>query len=192
MLFMILFLIASIYAVIIAVVLATWYKKVAPGQALISTGGGETLVSFESRLIMPWQPQAVLLDMTTKRMDIDLIKENAIVLKDGTAVDLKTVFFVSISKNEEDIIMVVNSIGAEKATKSETLHEVLLPKFLEAIRATAKMDFCATYTDFAQHTSEFKTQILEQIERDINGYIVEAIAIAYFEKSVHKSNAKGA
>jgi len=89
-------------------------------------------------------------------------------------------FFVRVNKAEEDVIKVAQAIGVERASSQETLEELFVAKFSEALKTVGKrLDFIDLYTE----RRRFRDEIVEVIGTDLNGYVLEDAAIDYLEQT---------
>ena len=62
---------ASVILLLIVVMLASWYKKIPQGQALVRTGSGGTKVAFDrGMLVVPVLHMVESMDLSVKTIEI--------------------------------------------------------------------------------------------------------------------------
>jgi uncharacterized membrane protein YqiK len=78
------------------------------------------------------------------------------------------------------VLKVAQLIGCARASDQNTLEELFVAKFSEALKTVGKrLDFEELYTQ----RDVFKDQIIEVIGRDLDGYILTDAAIDYLEQT---------
>ena len=160
--------------------LASWFKKVPQGKAIIRTGLGKTKVSFTGIYIVPVAHRLELMDIAVKRIEINRRASDGLICKDNMRADISVVFFVRVNKTEHDVLSVASMIGVDRASDQEALVELFDAKFSEALKTAGKMfDFEDLYTQ----RQEFKDEIIKIIGTDLNGYSLEDAAIDYLEQT---------
>lgn len=179
-------LIAVAIAVVIVVLgiffaIASWYKKVPQGKAILATGFRGTRVAFENGLmVIPVFEMHEQMDLSVKTVEISRMKEDGLICKDNIRADIKVVFFVRINKDATDIKKVAQSIGCQRASDYETLRELFEAKFSEAIKTVGKrFDFVELY----DNREKFNAEIQNTIGEYLNGYKLDDVAIDYLEQT---------
>ncbi len=167
-------------AVLMALVYSSLYKKVPQGKALVISTTKAVVVSFTGRLVVPIIHKAEIMDTSVKTIEIDRRATEGLICRDNIRADIKVNFFVRVNKAEEDVIKVAQSIGVERASSQETLEELFVAKFSEALKTVGKgLDFEDLYTE----RRRFRDEIIEVIGTDLNGYVLEDAAIDYLEQT---------
>ena len=129
----------AVLVLIIPIALATWYKKIPQGKALVRTGVGGTKVSFDSGLlVVPVIHMVELMDLSVKTIEIARLKQDGLICKDNMRADIKVVFFVRVNKDEAAIQKVAQTIGCERASNPETLRNLFEAKFSEGLKTVGK------------------------------------------------------
>jgi uncharacterized membrane protein YqiK len=170
----------AVLALLIALVYSSLYKKVPQGKALVVSTTKAVLVSFTGRLVIPILHKAEIMDTSVKTIEIDRRASEGLICRDNIRADIKVNFFVRVNKAEEDVIKVAQSIGVERASSQETLEELFVAKFSEALKTVGKaLDFEDLYTE----RRRFRDEIIEVIGTDLNGYVLEDAAIDYLEQT---------
>ena len=170
----------AILALLVGLVYSSLYKKVPQGKALVVSTARAVLVSFTGRLVIPIIHKAEIMDTSVKTIEIDRRATEGLICKDNIRADIKVNFFVRVNKAEEDVIKVAQAIGVERASSQETLEELFVAKFSEALKTVGKrLDFIDLYTE----RRRFRDEIIEVIGTDLNGYVLEDAAIDYLEQT---------
>lgn len=163
------------------VMIARFFRKVDQGQALIiNKMKDEPEVRFSGGIVIPIIHRAEVMDISVKTIELERRGAEGLICQDNIRADIKVAFFVKVNKSEEDVKKVAQSIGCARASDQETLEELFLAKFSEALKTVGKrLDFEQLYTQ----RDDFKDQIIEVIGRDLNGYVLEDAAIDFLEQT---------
>ena len=154
---------------------APLYRKVDQGKALIVNKMAEVQVFFTGGLVVPVVHRYEIMDISVKTIEIARMHKEGLICKDNIRADIKVTFFVRVNKTLEDVLKVAQSIGTTRASDQETLEQLFIAKFAEALKTVGKqLDFEELYTK--RHV--FKEQIMEVIGDDLNGYVLDDAAIA--------------
>ena len=169
--------------IIIGVVamIVSFYKKIPQGQAIIRTGIGGTKVAFENGItVVPVIHLMERMDISVKTIEIGRMQQDGLICKDNMRADIKVVFFVRVNKNPDDILIVAQTIGCDRASDPKTLNTLFEAKFSEALKTVGKrFDF----VDLYDSRENFKREILDIIGTDLNGYVLDDCAIDYLEQT---------
>lgn len=173
--------IVIIIAIGIAFAMATWYKKIPQGQALIRTGQGGTKVALNKGMfVIPVLHMVEQMDLSVKTIEIGRLNKDGLICKDNMRADIKVVFFVRINDDPASIQKVAGAIGTVRASDKETLRNLFEAKFSEALKTVGKrFDF----VDLYDSRDKFKQEIIDVIGVDLNGYVVDDCAIDYLEQT---------
>lgn len=163
-----------------AMLYSALYRKVPQGKALVVSTTNKVLVTFTGRLVLPVIHKAEIMDTSVKTIEIDRRATEGLICRDNIRADIKVLFFVRVNKAEEDVIKVAQSIGVDRASSQDTLEELFVAKFSEALKTVGKrLDFIDLYTE----RRRFRDEIVEVIGTDLNGYVLEDAAIDYLEQT---------
>ena len=158
-----------------------FYKKVAQGQALIiSTLSEEPTVTFTGGFVWPIIHKAEFIDLSVKRIDIDRRQKNGLICKDFLRADINVNFFVKINNTRENILEVAQTVGCERASDVNALDELFSAKFSEALKTAGKR---FEFQELFDNRDGFRDQVKEVIGRDLNGFVLEDVAIDYLEQT---------
>lgn len=169
-----------VIAALLAALYSSLYKKVPQGKALVVSTTKTVEVTFTGKLVLPIIHKAEIMDTSVKTIEIDRRQHEGLICRDNIRADIKVLFFVRVNKSEEDVIKVAQTIGVERASSRETLEELFVAKFSEALKTVGKrLDFIDLYTE----RRRFRDEIVEVIGTDLNGYVLEDAAIDYLEQT---------
>lgn len=173
---------AAIFTILVLLgILATFYKKIPQGKAIVRTGVGGTKVAFNKGMyVIPIIHKMEIMDISLKKVQIERMKHDGLICKDNIRADIKVAFFVRVNKSVNDVINVAQSIGCERASDISTLKDIFEAKFSEALKTVGKkFDFIELY----EARREFRDEIMNIIGTDLNGYVLDDCAIDYLEQT---------
>lgn len=157
-----------------------FYKKVDQGKVIVRNGVGGAVVSFGGILVLPVLHKEELMDISVKRVEIARVGKDGLICKDNLRADIRVAFFVRVNQTREDVLKVAQLLGCQKASDPGTLMEFFDAKFSEALKTVGKkFDFVQLYTE----REKFKSEILQVIGTDLNGYVLDDAAIDYLEQT---------
>lgn len=164
----------------VLVLFSRFFRKVQQGQAIVRNGIGGTRVSFNGMLVIPVAHQAEYMDISVKRVEIERRGTEGLICKDNIRADIKVAFFVRVSKTNEDVLRVAQSIGCARASSVDTIRVLFDAKFSEALKTVGKrFDFVQLYNE----RDHFKDEILKVIGTDLNGFTLDDCAIDFLEQT---------
>lgn len=172
---------AGVIILLVLAMLASWYKKIPQGQALVRTGSGGTKVAFDrGMLVVPVLHMVEPMDLSVKTIEIARLKEDGLLCKDNLRADIKVVFFVRVNQEAKDISRVAQTIGTKRASDPDILRQLFEAKFSEALKTVGKrFEFVELY----DNREKFKQEIINIIGLDLNGYVLDDCAIDYLEQT---------
>lgn len=159
---------------------ARFNKKVSQGKALVRTGGKGLKVSFNRMLVVPVFHKLEIMDISLKSFTISRTGEDGLICKDNLRADIKVVFFIRVNHSEEDVRHVAQSIGCARASDVDLLQNLFEPKFSEALKTVGKR---FNFVDLYDQRNEFKSDMIEMIGTELNGYILDNASIDYLEQT---------
>ncbi len=176
--------IAAVIAILIlgagVFAILTCYRKVEQGRALVRNGIGGTKVSFSGTVVVPIIHQAEYMDISVKRVEIDRQGKNGLICMDNMRADIKVAFFVRVNQTAEDVLKVAQSIGCDRASSQEAIVELFDAKFSEALKTVGRQ---FNFVDLYNSRDKLKEGILGLIGTDLNGFVLEDVAIDYLEQT---------
>ena len=167
--------------VIAALVVVKGLQNVKPGQVLVISGMNDQVrVSFTQTFVSPFIKTAEVMDISLKRLDIDRRGKDGLICRDCIRADVTATFLLHVNKTADDILMVAQSIGCERASDLTTLRELFEAKFGEALKiAASKLDF----EDVHKHREDFRDYVIETVGCDLIGFVLEDLSIDYLEQT---------
>ncbi len=165
---------------LIAVVKA-WYIKVPQGTALIINGlGGALKVSFTGAIVYPVIYKKELMKISLITLEVDRRGQDGLICRDNMRADITVAFYLRVNETTQDVLKVAKSVGAERASDREAVNLLFNAKFSEALKTVGKQ---IEFVNLFENRQEFREKIIEVIGNDLNGYILEDVAIDYLEQT---------
>ncbi len=164
----------------IIIMIVRCYRKVAQGSALVRNGLGGTRVAFSGCVVFPVIHREEYMDISVKRVEIDRAGVNGLICQDNMRADIKVAFFVRVNKTSEDVLKVAQSIGCVRASSLSAIIELFDAKFSEALKTVGRhFNFVELYNS----REKLKDDIIKLIGTDLNGFVLEDVAIDYLEQT---------
>ncbi len=170
----------AIVVVAFGLLVTRLFRKVPQGHALVVSKWKNVVVTFTGQVVIPVIHKAEVMDISVKNIQIDRRGKDGLVCQDNVRADIAVEFYVKVDKTEEAVIRVAQQVGVMRASDQNTLRELFAAKFSEALKSAGKeFDFEDLYTSRQQ----FKDAIIGIIGQDLNGYVLEDVAIDYLEQT---------
>lgn len=163
----------------IMLVLKCW-RKVTQGTALVRNGWGGTNVKFDGMFVIPIFHRVELMDISVKKIGIDRNGEDGLICKDNIRADIRVDFFVRVNKEGKDVASVAQFLGCDRASSEPALIALFEPKFSEALKTVGKQ---FDFVDLYNSREEFREEIKKVIGTDLNGYVLDDVAIDFLEQT---------
>lgn len=162
-----------------------FYVKVEQGVALIKNDMGDRpKVFFTGAWILPVIHKKELMRISLITLDVDRRGKDGLICADNMRADITVAFYLRVNETPEDVLKVAKSLGADRASDKDAVHELFDAKFSEALKTVGKkIDFVNLFED----RQEFRDNIIRVIGNDLNGYILEDVAIDYLEQTPRTS-----
>lgn len=165
----------------IAGLFKAFYKKVDQGTALIVNDLSSTpKVRFTGGLIIPVLYRAELMKISLITLQIDRRGKEGLICRDNMRADIAVAFYLRVNETQEDVLRVAKSLGADRASDKHAVDELFNAKFSEALKTVGKK---FEFTDLFEKRQEFRDEIIKVIGNDLNGYVLEDVAIDYLEQT---------
>lgn len=165
---------------LIAIVKA-WYIKVPQGTALIINGlGGALKVSFTGAIVYPVIYRKEYMRISLITLEVDRRGKDGLICRDNMRADITVAFYLRVNETAQDVLKVAKSVGAERASDREAINLLFNAKFSEALKTVGKQ---IEFVNLFENRQEFREKIIEVIGNDLNGYILEDVAIDYLEQT---------
>lgn len=165
----------------IAGLFKAFYKKVDQGTALIVNDlSAQPKVRFTGALIIPVLYRAELMKISLITLQIDRRGKEGLICRDNMRADIAVAFYLRVNETQADVLRVAKSLGADRASDKHAVDELFNAKFSEALKTVGKK---FEFTDLFEKRQEFRDEIIKVIGNDLNGYVLEDVAIDYLEQT---------
>lgn len=161
--------------------LKAFYVKVEQGVALIKNDTSpKPKVFFTGTWIFPVIHKKELMRISLITLEVDRRGKDGLICNDNMRADITVAFYLRVNETPEDVLKVAKSLGANRASDKNAVHELFNAKFSEALKTVGKqIDFVKLFEDRQQ----FRDKIVKVIGDDLNGYVLEDVAIDYLEQT---------
>lgn len=158
-----------------------FYKKVDQGTALIVNDmSAQPKVHFTGALIIPVLYRAELMKISLITLQVDRRGKEGLICRDNMRADITVAFYLRVNETQADVLRVAKAIGADRASDKHAVDELFNAKFSEALKTVGKkFDF----TELFEQRQKFRDEIVAVIGNDLNGYVLEDVAIDYLEQT---------
>ena len=175
---------AFVFIMAALLMLKAFYIKVEQGTALIINGVNKIAVRFNGGFVWPVINKKELMKISLITLEVDRRGKEGLICADNMRADITVAFYLRVNETEEDVLKVAKSLGAERASDKVAVNELFNAKFSEALKTVGKqIDFVKLF----ENRSEFRDSIVKEIGNDLNGYILEDVAIDYLEQTPKSS-----
>ncbi len=157
-----------------------FYHKVDQGTALIINGMNKISVRFDGGLVYPVINKKELMRISLITLEVDRRGAEGLICRDNMRADITVAFYLRVNETEEDVLKVAKSVGVARASDKAAVNELFNAKFSEALKTVGKQ---IEFTSLFENRSEFRDNIVREIGNDLNGYILEDVAIDYLEQT---------
>ncbi|MGV8836038.1 hypothetical protein [Cellvibrio sp.] len=162
-----------------------FYYKVAQGTALIVNDMSATpKVHFTGALVWPIIHKKELMNISLITLEVDRRGRDGLICKDNLRADITVAFYLRVNETPQDVLRVAKAIGAERASDKEAVDLLFAAKFSEALKTVGKQ---IEFIQLFENRLEFREKIIEVIGDDLNGYVLEDVAIDYIEQTPKSS-----
>ncbi|MEN7343336.1 MAG: hypothetical protein AAAFM81_10355 [Pseudomonadota bacterium] len=165
----------------LAALFKAFYIKVEQGTALIVNDmSARPKVHFTGALVYPIIYKKELMKISLITLEIDRRGKDGLICADNMRADITVAFYLRVNETAEDVLKVAKSIGASRASDKIAVDQLFQAKFSEALKTVGKqIDFVKLF----ENRQEFREKIIEVIGEDLNGYVLEDVAIDYLEQT---------
>ena len=167
------------------VLFKAFYIKVPQGTALIVNDMSSTpKVHFTGALVYPVIYLKEFMRISLITLEVDRRAKDGLICKDNMRADITVAFYLRVNETQEDVLKVAKAIGVDRASDRAAVNELFNAKFSEALKTVGKQfDFVQLF----ENRQEFRDRIVEVIGNDLNGYVLEDVAIDYLEQTSKSS-----
>ena len=175
--------IGAIVLVLVAVFLmySAFYIKVPQGTALIVNDlSAKPKVHFTGAMVYPIIYKKEYMRISLITLEIDRRGVDGLICKDNIRADISVAFYLRVNETVEDVLKVAKNIGVQRASDRDAVYSLFSAKFSEALKTVGKqIEFVSLFED----RITFRESIVEVIGSDLNGYVLEDVAIDYLEQT---------
>ena len=179
---------AGIFFVVLmgfAALFKAFYYKVEQGTALIVNDmSAKPKVHFTGALVYPIIYKKELMKISLLTLEVDRRGKDGLICADNMRADITVAFYLRVNETAEDVLKVAKSIGASRASDKEAVNLLFNAKFSEALKTVGKQ---IEFVSLFENRQEFREKIIEVIGDDLNGYVLEDVAIDYLEQTPKSS-----
>ncbi len=165
----------------IAVLFKAFYIKVEQGTALIVNDmSSKPKVHFTGALVYPIIYKKEFMRISLITLEVDRRGKDGLICEDNMRADISVAFYLRVNETTEDVLKVAKSIGADRASDRDAVDQLFSAKFSEALKTVGKK---FQFIQLFENRQEFREKIIEVIGDDLNGYVLEDVAIDYLEQT---------
>lgn len=174
-----------LFVIALIALFKAFYIKVPQGTALIVNDMSSTpKVHFTGSLVYPVIHLKEFMKISLITLEVDRRAKDGLICRDNMRADITVAFYLRVNETQEDVLKVAKAIGVERASDRSAVNELFNAKFSEALKTVGKQfDFVQLF----ENRQEFRDRIVEVIGNDLNGYVLEDVAIDYLEQTAKHS-----
>ena len=170
-----------LFLLVIASLYKAFYVKVEQGVALIKNDTSpQPKVFFTGSWIVPVIHKKELMRISLITMEVDRRGKDGLICHDNMRADITVAFYLRVNETPEDVLKVAKSLGANRASDKNAVSDLFSAKFSEALKTVGKQ---INFVNLFEDRQQFRDKIIEVIGNDLNGYVLEDVAIDYLEQT---------
>lgn len=170
-----------IFLFAIVVVFKMFYVKVEQGTALIVNDmSAKPKVHFTGALIIPVLYKAEVMRISLITLQVDRRGKEGLICRDNMRADITVAYYLRVNETTEDVLKVAKAVGVSRASDRHAVDELFNAKFSEALKTVGKK---FEFIELFEKREEFRDEIIKVIGKDLNGYVLEDVAIDYLEQT---------
>lgn len=165
----------------LAAIFKAFYIKVPQGTALIVNDmSSRPKVHFTGALVYPIIYKKEFMKISLITLEVDRKGKDGLICADNMRADITVAFYLRVNETAEDVLRVAKSLGADRASDREAVYDLFAAKFSEALKTVGKQ---IEFVQLFENRLQFREKIVEVIGDDLNGYVLEDVAIDYLEQT---------
>lgn len=170
-----------LFVIALIALFKAFYIKVPQGTALIVNDMSSTpKVHFTGSLVYPVIHLKEFMKISLITLEVDRRGKDGLICRDNLRADITVAFYLRVNETQEDVLKVAKAIGVDRASDRAAVNELFNAKFSEALKTVGKQfDFVQLF----ENRQDFRDRIVEVIGNDLNGYVLEDVAIDYLEQT---------
>lgn len=158
-----------------------FYVKVEQGTALIVNDLSATpKVHFTGALIIPVLYKAEVMRISLITLQVDRRGKEGLICKDNMRADITVAYYLRVNETAADVLKVAKAVGVDRASDKDAVDELFNAKFSEALKTVGKK---FEFIELFEQREQFRDEIVKVIGKDLNGYVLEDVAIDYLEQT---------
>ncbi|MGQ7249692.1 SPFH domain-containing protein [Halomonas sp. V046] len=172
-----------VFLVIVCLILLikAFYRKIDQGQALIVNDLSSTpKVYFTGAMVLPVIHRSETMKISVITLEINRQGNEGLICKDNLRADISVAFYLRVNETAGDVLRVAKSVGVGRASDRDAVNELFNAKFSEALKTVGKK---LNFMQLFEERQHFRDMIIQTIGEDLNGYILEDVAIDYLEQT---------
>lgn len=171
--------------ILLAMTFSAFYKKISQGHAMIVNDmSSKPKVHFTGGMVLPVVHKMEIMKISLITLEIDRRGSDGLICKDNLRADITVAFYLRVNETRDDVLKVAKAIGVDRASDKDAVNELFNAKFSEALKTAGKgMDFLELF----ENRMGFREKIVTVVGNDLNGYVLEDVAIDYLEQTPKSS-----
>lgn len=167
--------------VCVMLLIKAFYTKIDQGQALIVNDMSSTpKVYFTGAMVLPVIHRAEEMKISVITLELNRQGNEGLICKDNLRADISVAFYLRVNETAQDVLRVAKSVGVDRASDRAAVNELFNAKFSEALKTVGKkLEFMQLF----EERQRFRDMIIQTIGEDLNGYVLEDVAIDYLEQT---------
>lgn len=167
--------------IVLLMMFKAFYIKVPQGTALIVNDMSSTpKVHFTGALVYPVIYKKEFMKISLITLEVDRRGKDGLICQDNMRADITVAFYLRVNETQQDVLKVAKAIGVDRASDRTAVNELFNAKFSEALKTVGKQ---IEFVKLFENRQEFRDRIIEVIGNDLNGYVLEDVAIDYLEQT---------
>lgn len=179
----ILWLIIAIFLIAVIASFFSWlYHRTTKEVAFVRTGmGGETVVINGGAMVLPVVHEITPVSLNVVRVQVQRIREQAIISRDRLRIDIKAEFFVRVIQEPAAVAAAASTLG-RKTLEPDGFNDLLSGKFISALRSVAaEMSLDEMHENLAAYVARVEERAAEALAQ--NGLELESVAITDLDQT---------
>ena len=174
-----------LFVIALIALFKAFYIKVPQGTALIVNDMSSTpKVHFTGSLVYPVIHLKEFMKISLITLEVDRRGKDGLICRDNMRADITVAFYLRVNETQEDVLKVAKAIGVDRASDRAAVNELFNAKFSEALKTVGKQ---FDFVELFENRQDFRDRIVEVIGNDLNGYVLEDVAIDYLEQTAKHS-----
>ena len=170
-----------LFVIALIALFKAFYIKVPQGTALIVNDMSSTpKVHFTGSLVYPVIHLKEFMKISLITLEVDRRAKDGLICRDNMRADITVAFYLRVNETQEDVLKVAKAIGVDRASDRAAVNELFNAKFSEALKTVGKQ---FDFVELFENRQDFRDRIVEVIGNDLNGYVLEDVAIDYLEQT---------